>query len=150
MTPDTYALEREGNKLQFSFVSADSEGENRVIKIIAYDIVKKHKVTYYNLGFGDLNTETMEVDDEAESNNGDMRKVLSTVVSTLPLFFELHPSKKVHLDDSTLLRKQYYHKLVRDYYRRITEHYVVEGCLDDIVEPFDVKKEYDFILISLK
>lgn len=43
MTPDTYALEREGNKLQFSFVSADSEGENRVIKIIAYDILKSTK-----------------------------------------------------------------------------------------------------------
>ncbi len=150
MIPNTYPLERDGNALKFSFVSYDSNGENRVIKIIAYDIVKKHKVTYYNLGFGDLNTATMEIDDEAESDNGDMRKVLSTVTSTLPFFFERHPTKKIHLDGSTLLRKKYYHKLVRDYYRRITEHYVVEGCLGSVVEPFDVKKEYDFILISLK
>jgi hypothetical protein len=150
MIPDTYPLEEVDTKLQFSFVSADTEGENRIIKIIAYDVIKKHKVIYYNLGFGDLDAKTGEVDDEVESNNGDMRKILSTVVSTLPRFFQVHPTKKIHMDGSTLLRKQYYHKLVRDYHQRIAEHYLVEGCLNGTVERFDEKKEYDFLLISLK
>lgn len=118
MSLNTYPLNRIGNDLGFYFVSMNSEGENRVIKIIAYEQVTKHSITYYNLGFGDLNPDTGEVDDEAESNNGDMRKILSTVVSTLPYFFEMNPVEKVHIDGSTLLRKQYYHKLARDYYRR--------------------------------
>jgi len=150
MNLTTYPFERENNELQFSFISINSEGENRVIKIIAYDIINKDKAIYYNLGFGDLNLETGEVDNESESNNGDMRKIFSTVVSTLPYFFEVHPTKKVHLDGSSSIRKRYYHKLVRDYYERIKEHYLVEGCLDGKIELFVPGTEYDFILISLK
>jgi hypothetical protein len=136
--------------LKFSFVSTNSDGDNRIFKIIVYDRITKHNVGYYNLGFGDLDLSTGELDDEAESNNGDMRKILATVVSTLAFIFEIHPNEKVHLDGSTHLRLQYYHKLVRDYYKKITERYVVEGCLDGRIESFSPEKEYDFILISLK
>ena len=87
MSLHTYPLNRIDNDLRFYFVSMNSEGENRVIKIVAYEQVTKYNITYYNLGFGDLNPDTGEVDDEAESNNGDVRKILSTVVSTLPYFF---------------------------------------------------------------
>lgn len=79
-----------------------------------------------------------------------MRKVLSTVVATLPVFFKKHPDKKVHVGGSTDTRKLYYHKLVRDYYTLIAEHYFVEGCIGGAIMPFEKGMEYEFILMSLK
>ena len=44
----------------------------------------------YNLGFGDKNVDTGEIDDNTISNNGDSEKVLATVVVTLYAFTDKH------------------------------------------------------------
>lgn len=41
---------------------------------------------YFNLGFGDLDLQTREINDEITTNNGDGPKVLATVVSTMDSF----------------------------------------------------------------
>ena len=43
--------------------------------------------TIYNLGFGDYYIETGKIADNSNSNNGDMRKVFSTVLNSIPDFF---------------------------------------------------------------
>jgi hypothetical protein len=55
-----------------------------ITKAIAYTPILKGGFKYYNLGFGDLIahpvTGTYYIDDEIESNNGDVKMIFYTVV----------------------------------------------------------------------
>ena len=75
-----YATEDELNI--FEFVSVGNKG--KVTKIVQY--TEMTIKGYYNLGFGDLDIETKEINDEIVTNNGDGQKVLATVVSTVYSF----------------------------------------------------------------
>jgi len=70
---DCYPVFRIGNELAFTFVSRDPEGTNPVMKMITYVLTENKGEPYYNLGFGDCHPESDFPDDEAISNNGDMR-----------------------------------------------------------------------------
>lgn len=75
-----YSAEDELNIFEF-----DSIGKKgKIKKIVQY--TEMSVKGYYNLGFGDLDIETREVNDEVITNNGDGQKVLATVVSTLYAF----------------------------------------------------------------
>lgn len=146
----TYPVIRIGNELIFYFVSKNPYGCNLIHKVIMYVPLTVYGANYYNLGFGDYDKDTGLFDDKAISNNGDMRQILATVVSTLSIFFEEHPDKTVHLNGSDQTRKDYYHKLINDYWYRIQELYLVQGCSNGITEIFQKGMTYEFILISLK
>ncbi len=72
-------------KTQFLF---ESKGIRSIIKAIEYTPVKVMGTrTVYNLGFGDYDETSGTIIDDINSNNGDMRIVFNTVLSTVPLFF---------------------------------------------------------------
>ena len=146
----TYPVVRIGNELIFYFMSINPYGCNPVYKVIMYVPLSIYGENYYNLGFGDYDKDTGLFDDKAISNNGDMRQILGTVVSTLGIFFGEHPDKTVHLNGSDQTRKDYYHKLINDYWYRIQELYLVQGCNHGITEIYQKGMKYEFILISLK
>lgn len=82
----TEQLESGVKNIQYLF---ESVGEKSIIKAIEYSYIRKisgRKV--YNLGFGDYNEADGTIIDEVNSNNGDMRKVFSTVLNTVPKFFK--------------------------------------------------------------
>src|SRR5690242_10486127 len=112
MSSFKYPVSRVSGRLIFYFVSLNDHGSNPVLKIITYEPVDRYGVRYYNLGFGDYGNDIGLLDDKVISNNGDMRKVLETVVSTLKFFFQEHPEKIVHIEGSDQTRKDYYHKLI--------------------------------------
>lgn len=150
MNSFTYPVDRVRNDLMFYFVSRNSDGNNPIYKVVTYVPVQRYGIHYYNLGLADYDVDTGQYNDIVISNNGDMRKILTTVVSTLPIFFGEHPDKIVHIEGSDQTRKDYYHKLINDYWYRIQELYFVEGCNNGTVEIFQKGMKYEFILISLK
>ena len=82
----TEHLKTSGKKIRYLF---ESIGEKSIIKAIEYSYLKKisgRKV--FNLGFGDYNGDDGTILDDISSNNGDMRKVFSTVLNTVPQFFK--------------------------------------------------------------
>lgn len=82
--------ERFPTELRFVFFSI---GKRVVTKIIAF--VNSHQFEgrdVYNLGFGDYDPTINDVEDQAKTNNGDAYKVFNTVLSTVPLFFEMFPN----------------------------------------------------------
>ncbi|MDO5969701.1 hypothetical protein Q4Q35_07765 [Flavivirga aquimarina] len=82
----TELLESETRKIQYLF---ESKGHKSIIKAIEYTPVAKRKgKVIYNLGFGDYNEDNGNIFDYSNSNNGDMRKVFSTVLNTIPKFFK--------------------------------------------------------------
>ncbi|OJV97631.1 MAG: hypothetical protein BGO52_09615 [Sphingobacteriales bacterium 44-61] len=79
----TYEIEETQfiNQLQFLF---ESVGQNKILKAIQYTNVMKFKNRdVYNLGFGDYDMRTGAINDEINSNNGDVYTVFNTVLSTV-------------------------------------------------------------------
>lgn len=85
-------------KIRYLF---ESVGEKSIIKAIEYSYVRKisgRKI--FNLGFGDYNEEEGTILDDVNSNNGDMRKVFSTVLNTVPEFFKENSDSAIWVQGS--------------------------------------------------
>jgi len=75
-----------------------SLGKHRIEKVADFIPLKTKNIV--NLGFGDLLPDG-SVDDRVSSNNGDIRKVLSTVIHILNHFTTMHPELHVFFSGST-------------------------------------------------
>lgn len=149
MDQSLYPIRRNGKKMEFRFWSTNSRGENAVLKVVTYERVVKYGRVYYNLAFGDFDEQSRIAHDDVVTNNGDMRKILRTVISTIDQFFLERPKDRVHIDGSDAVRRSYYHKIVRDYFDVIFEHYKVRGCVDRRIELFRANIEYEYLIISI-
>ena len=73
-----------GEKLYSFFF--ESIGEKGIVKkMVQYKEMSTKG--YFNLGFGDYNEQTNEIDDQVRTNNGDGQKVLATVIDILMFMF---------------------------------------------------------------
>lgn len=147
MNHSVYEFERKGTELVFCFTS---EGVRPIEKTVRFSKIHKLGQTYYNLAFGDYDSETDQLDDKVVTDNGDMRRVLRTVVSIVEVFFSEHPTERLHIDGSDAIRHSYYHKLLHDYSDLITRLYNIEGSSNGKVEPFKRKTEYNFLIVSVR
>lgn len=75
MKIDKYPVIVGETAMVFEFVSTGIRGS--VPKLVVYS--ETHLHDFYNLGFGDKDEETGNIDDEVITNNGDSEKVLATV-----------------------------------------------------------------------
>lgn len=65
-------------KIRFVFIS---KGNQDVIKIIDYDYIGSYNnIKTFNLGFGDYELITEQIDDYSNTDNGDVYDVLNTVL----------------------------------------------------------------------
>jgi hypothetical protein len=95
---ETALLGTRTKKVQYLF---ESRGNRTIIKAIEYTPVRRFQGrTIYNLGFGDYNEESGQMLDDVNSNNGDMRRVFSTVLNTIPRFFKEHPNTAIWIQGS--------------------------------------------------
>lgn len=122
------------NALLLSFVS---KGIRDINKLVAYsdigrqiDFPHKGPLKLYNLGFGDQKGDSLEIDDKADSNNGDMRIVFNTVLHTVPIFFEKYPKSSLFVSGSDSKRTKIYNHFVSKRYETFKEEYTFYG-LDD-------------------
>ncbi len=140
-----YTTEKELHLFEF-----DSVGIKGVIKkIVQYTEMSIEN--YYNLGFGDLNEETGEVDDKVVTNNGDGLKVLSTVVSTVYAFTGKYPDAKVFATGSTESRTRLYRMGISNNLEELKKDFLVYGLkTDETFEEFIVGEDYLGFLVTRK
>lgn len=106
MNLERYEYSTNETFLDFQF---ESEGPNgKIRKVVRYSPQNANSITYFNLGFGDLNEETGKVDDLATSNNKDRDKILATVAATVLEFTENFPDIMVYAKGSTPARTRLY------------------------------------------
>ncbi|UMY64542.1 MULTISPECIES: hypothetical protein [unclassified Flavobacterium] len=85
-------------KIQYLFAS---EGKKTIVKAIEYSpVTTMGGRTVYNLGFGDYDEENKTIVDDVNSNNGDIYVVFNTVLSTVPLFFQINPDAVIIVSGS--------------------------------------------------
>ena len=87
MNLDRYEFSAGRTLLDFEFCSEGPNG--KIIKIIRFNPVNSNGITYFNLGFGDMNPETEIVDDQSISNNQNRTKILATVAYAVLEFTSL-------------------------------------------------------------
>jgi hypothetical protein len=143
---DKYEL-KSGEQLEvFEFVSVGTKG--KIPKLVQYTPTNYKDL--YNLGFGDKNIETGEIDDIIISNNGDSEKVLATVIATLYAFIDKHQEAMVYVTGSTKSRTRLYRMGITKYLEEIRQDFEIYGEIESGWEEFQKDLEYKAFLVKLK
>lgn len=157
-----------------------SNGESNIIKAIdySYSAVFDGK-RIYNLAFGDYDPTTDQISDDVTTQNGDVYKVLNTVLSTIPLFFNSFPDSMmiVRGSDSTssfiekcreacirscldTCRKS--HRRINIYCGYVNKNFDVlkhdfnfyggvdRGDSHILIEDYDIRKKYQAVFVTKK
>ena len=147
----TEQLEAKGKSIRYIF---ESVGNKSIIKQIEYSYFGNILGSdVYNLGFGDYNVEQDTISDKVNSNNGDMRKVFNTVLSSVPKFFEAHKSAGIWVTGSDEKRTKIYCFYVNRNFEQLYDDYLFYGYLKDAepnLLPYAPKITYNGILVFKK
>lgn len=129
----------------YTFVSEGKKG--MIYKIISFQEIEKG---LYNLGFGDMNPITKELDDKVVSNNGDTEKVLSSVVSAIYAFTEKFPEAWIYAEGSTPSRTRLYQMNIVKYFDLVEKDFELQCLLNQEWEDFRPNINYEAFVIKRK
>jgi hypothetical protein len=146
MTIDKYEI-KSGEQLEvFEFVSIGPKG--RIAKLVQYTPTNYKNL--YNLGFGDKNITTGDIDDKIISNNGDSEKVLTTVVATLYAFTDKHKDAMVYVTGSTKSRTRLYQIGIFKYLDEVKKDFIVYGEIKNAWHKYEKDTNYNSFLVMRK
>ena len=129
----------------FNYYIFESIGRNgSIFKAVVFD---KIETNIFNFGFGDYDLQTQKVDDTIVSDNGDMTKVLATVISIATKFLSENPISYIYFKGSSLIRTQLYQRIMNTYYDDLISSYEIYGLNDNEPESFQKNKSYESFLI---
>ncbi len=92
------------------------------------------------MGFGDLLPDG-KVSDKIVSNNGDVIKVMSTVIQILKDFTSLHPEIKVYFTGSSPERIVLYRRILKTYHNVYNKEFIISALIKN-------KNEYEEVLFD--
>lgn len=119
MGTPAYKYEK-GNLKSYSFTSKGCKGA--IAKIVEFTPTSQKGI--FNLAFGDLLLDG-SIDDESNSNNGDMIKVLSTVIEIVKDFTKDSTGLKIVFAGSTIQRTRLYHRILKNYRQLFEKEFVL-------------------------
>ena len=148
MNQPKYLYKSEASLTHFEFISEGKKGKIR--KIVEYTQTDTEGV--YNLGFGDYDLNTQTIDDINVTNNGDSKKVLATVASTVYSFIKKYPNAMIFATGSTKARTRLYRMGISNNLEEITKDFEILGFQteNEEWEKFVIGKEYAAFLIIKK
>ena len=132
--------------LKFEFYSEGPKGKIR--KQIVFRAFE-NAPTVFNLGFGDVD-ENERINDTVVTDNGDSKRVLSTVALTVLKFYEKHPGCYVYVTGSTTARTRLYRMGIAKNLLEIKVDFVVYGYINDTWEEFKERIDYQAFLLKKK
>ena len=97
MRKERYELEATSDAMTFEFTSVGPKEE--IPKMVIYSPI--HLANFYNLGFGDKDLATGDINDLVVTDNKDSQKVLATVAFTVYAFTNAYPDALVIAEGST-------------------------------------------------
>lgn len=139
-----YTYEKEKGHWGFYFKSI---GPKTLIKKVEFQRLRS--VDFYNLALGDVD-ERGEMDVYSVSDNGDMHKVLATVIQIVTVFLEANPDAIVVVQGSTKERTRLYQIVIGRELQRFNERFLIAGYNGAAFEAFQQGTTYTAFAISLK
>ena len=108
----------------------------------------------YNLAFGDIRTDGT-IDDETESNNGDIIRIMATIFSIIYEFTAAYPERGIYFTGSSLQRTNFYQEILRRKYTELISEFQIFGEADvneveSELEEFEVHKKYNGFVVIRK
>jgi len=128
-----------------------STGKQRIAK--AVDFIPLGIRNTANLTFGDLRPDG-SIDDKNVSNNGDIGKVLATLIGIIREFTELEPDSMIYIEGSTVERTKLYTRILTTYYPIFSKEFSIVGVInrENQKEPvlFEVKSDVEYFAFLIK
>lgn len=124
--------------------------KGKIKKIVRFSPQNANGITYFNLGFGDFDTETGMISDLSKSNNGDREKILTTIARIVLVFTEHFPDVMVYAQGSTPARTRLYQMGISGNIDEIQEILHVYGYTNGKWQLFETKVNYEAFLVSRK
>ncbi len=146
MKLERYELSVGSKLMAYKFVSKGPKGQ--ITKLVRY--TETNLENMYNLGFGDYNKETDNIDDEVITNNGDSQKVLNTVAATVRAFSAKYPDAKIFATGSTIARTRLYRIGITNNLSEIQKDFKVYGLKNDTWHKFKKGENYEAFLVERK
>ena len=159
MQIEKYKTESTVSNLIFTF---ESVGEKIIQKRVIYskfgnpeDIGLPFNASVYNLGFGDFDEQTGQLDDQIISKNGDTEQVLATVAGTVLDFWVEYPHALIFFmgsipEGEKPRRTRLYQMKVNRYFDKISVMVDILGLTENGWETFSKEKNYIAFLILQK
>jgi hypothetical protein len=152
MNLDQYATTADTTFHKYQFDSIGSKGI--IKKMVEYTPfwmpVNGYRKLTYNLGFGDYIESTGTIDDSIITNNGDMKKVLTTVSNTVIDFTNRNPNIPIFVKGSNDQRTRVYGHMVSRNLSGFPESFMILGTLQGSWVPFSGKTNFDAYLLINK
>jgi len=111
------------SKSRYTFISTGRKKIEKTVEFSDFGIKNT-----YNLAFGDLKTDG-SIDDMANSNNGDIIRVLSTVISIIKDFTAKNPHAYIAFAGSTEERMKLYARILKSYYSVFKKEFTISGFI---------------------
>ena len=128
---------------RYIFESIGTKG--KILKVVKFFEIQEN---VYSLGFGDFDPITNQVDDKVVSDNGDLIKVMATIIRLTIKFLDDNPSVLIFFEGGTPQRTQFYQWIINRYYDEIIETIKIYGINDGEPELFQKSKIYESFLIQ--
>jgi hypothetical protein len=141
MNKPTYSTQNIDAKT-YTFLSTGKKGI--ILKVVVFDKIEDN---LYNLGFGDYNFSNNTIDDKVKSKNGDMEKVLATVLAIMHDFLTKNADCSIYLTGSNELRTRLYQLAITKYFDDFSLLYQIFGRYGDTLEPFQKNESYESFLV---
>ncbi len=126
---DKYETETSASLSQYVFFSIGPRGE--IEKRVQYTNISDYENTD-NCAFGDWDEENQCIIDDSVTNNGDMGKVIATVIGTMYDYTNTYPERFIYFKGSSLTRTLMYGKIIFDYYDELIEDFYIFGITNVI------------------
>ena len=146
MNLDRYQLKAENSLMIFEFISEGPKG--KITKIVQYS--ETNLKGFYNLGFGDKDHLSGDINDSVITNNEDSQKVLATVASTVYAFTDKYPDSWIYATGLTKARTRLYRMGITNNLIDIKKDFHIFGLSSEKWEKFKKDKEYDAFLVKRK
>ncbi len=140
-----YEFEILNDAFRFDFFSIGIE--KKIPKTIVYQ--KTTLPNYYNLTLADILPDAT-LDVFSKSNNGDMEKILATVIQTVIVFLAYHPNANIFFTGSTPGRTRLYQIVLSKEIAKAIISFDILGLFNDKLEQFETNKTYEGFVISKK
>jgi hypothetical protein len=141
---DRYEVEITRDVTLFEFISEGKQGA--IAKVVRYTSTNLKEV--YNLGFGDKDLLTGQINDKTITDNGDSEKVLATVGATVYAFVANRPRAYIVVTGNNPARTRLYRMAIGKYYDDIVQDFQVYGLLNGVWRPFKANGNYKAFLIK--
>ncbi len=146
MRQEKYSLQSDSLFLVFEFTSVGPKGIVR--KIILYSPTAVRN--YFNLGFGDIDSVSVEISDRSITNNGDSLRVLATVAFTVYVFTSRYPNACIIAKGSTPSRTRLYRMGLANQLTEVATDFEVYGRRNNRWQVFRTNVDYNAFMVRRK